>query len=153
IINDRRVSGEDKGDLLSMLLLAEDEDGSHMSDKQLRDEAVTIFLAGHETTANAMSWTWYLLSQHPEVEAKLHEEVDRVLGDRPATLADLRQLEYTEMIFKESMRLYPPIPTIGRENLEDVTFQGYTLPKGNIVLISPHVIHHDPRWYPEPDRF
>ena len=118
IIDERRKHNEDKGDLLSMLMLAEDEDGNRMSDKQLRDEAVTIVLAGHETTANALTWTWYLLAQHPEIEARLHEEIDRVLGTRPPTLADLRQLPYAEMVIKEAMRLYPPIPGIAREALD-----------------------------------
>src|SRR5207248_4975458 len=104
IVNERRKTNEDTGDLLSMLLLAEDEDGAHMTDKQIRDEAVTLVLAGHETTANALTWAWWLLSQNPDVEAKLHEEVDRVLAGRTPRLEDLRQLTYTDMVFKEAMR-------------------------------------------------
>lgn len=108
-IRERRASGEERDDLLSMLLHAQDEDnGRVMTDEQVRDEAVTLFAAGHETTSNALTWTWYLLSQHPQVETTLHEELDRVLGDRLPTLADLDNLPYTEMIIKESMRLYPP---------------------------------------------
>ncbi|MEP7287007.1 MAG: cytochrome P450 [Chloroflexota bacterium] len=152
IINSRK-GAEDNGDLLSMLLLAEDEDGNHMTDKQLRDEVVTLVLAGHETTANALTWAWYLLSQHPEIEAKLHEEVDRVLGDRLPTLADLRQLEYTQMVFKEAIRLYPPIPSYARQSLVPVELGGYTLPAGSIILISPHVFHKDARWWDEPEAF
>ncbi len=153
IVEERQASNEDTGDLLSMLLLAQDDDGNRMTSKQLRDEAVTLVLAGHETTANALTWTWWLLSQHPEIEAKLHEEVDRVLGDHMPTLEDLRKLEYTEMVFKESMRLYPPIPSIGRMPLVPVELGGYTLPSGAIVMISPHVIHHDARWWENPDEF
>jgi cytochrome P450 len=153
IIDQRRANPEDQGDLLSMLMMARDEDGNGMTDIQLRDEAVTLVLAGHETTANALSWTWYLLSQHPEVEAKLHEELDRVLGGRLPTPADFRQLEYTEMVIKEVMRLYPPIPSIGRLAKEETTLGGYTVPKDMIIMISPHVIHRDARWFPEPDAF
>ncbi len=153
IIEQRRKSGEDTGDLLSMLLIAEDDDGKHMTDKQLRDEAVTLVLAGHETTANALAWTWYLLSQNPEVEAKLHAELDRVLGGRAPTLEDLRHLEYTDQVIKESMRLYPPIPTFARQAKEDITIGGFFAPKGTIISISPHIVHRDPRWYPEPDTF
>src|SRR5712664_972863 len=108
IIAERRASGKDEGDLLSMLLAARDEDGSRMSDRQLRDEVMTLFLAGHETTALNLSWTWLLLSQHPEVDAKVATELHEVLGDRPATLADLPNLRYTAHVIAESLRLYPP---------------------------------------------
>ncbi len=154
MINERRATNEDRGDLLSMLMQARDETGQGMSDQQLRDEAVTIVLAGHETTANALAWTWYLLAQHPEAEAKLHAELDRVLGDRPPTTDDLRQLPYTEMVIKESMRLYPPIPSFARLAMEDVALgDGYVVPQGMIVSMSPYVIHRDPRWFPEPEAF
>ncbi len=153
IIQERRASGEDRGDLLSMLLLAQDEDGEQMNNRQVRDEAVTIFLAGHETTANAMAWTWFLLSEHPEVEAKLHEEWARVLGGRPPALEDLRQLEYTEMVIKESLRMYPPIPLIQREAIADTKLGGYDVPKGTLINIGPYILHHDPRWFPDPERF
>ncbi|HVG35953.1 MAG TPA: cytochrome P450, partial [Pyrinomonadaceae bacterium] len=122
MIEERRRSGKDRGDLLSMLLDARDEegDGAGMTDRQVRDEALTIFLAGHETTANAMTWTWYLLSEHPEVEAKLHEEIGSVLTDgRPPTFADFPQLRYTEMVLAESMRLYPPAWAIGRLSINE----------------------------------
>src|SRR5690606_2755636 len=122
LIAERREAGTpDLGDLLSMLMLARDEDGSHMSDKQLRDETVTIFLAGHETTANTLNWTFYLLTQNPEVEAKLHHELDTVLQGQPPTLEDLKRLPYTEMVIKESMRLYPPAYGVGRLAIEDTT--------------------------------
>jgi cytochrome P450 len=109
IINERRASGQDTGDLLSMLLDAQDEDdGSTMTDEQVRDEALTLFLAGHETTANALTWTWYVLSQNPEKEAAFHAEVDTVLAGRIPTFDDISQLKYTEAVLAESMRLYPP---------------------------------------------
>jgi cytochrome P450 len=153
IIEERRQSPEDNGDLLSMLLLAEDEEGNHMTDKQLRDEVVTLVLAGHETTANALTWTWYLLSQHPEIEASFHAELDRVLGGRTATLADLRGLEYTSLIFKEAMRLYPPIPSFARQATVPVELGGYTLPAGARIAISPNIVHHDARWWDDPEAF
>jgi cytochrome P450 len=153
IITERRVTMEDKGDLLSMLLLTEDADGERMTDKQVRDEAVTLFLAGHETTANALTWTWYLLSQNPDVEAKLHEEVDRVLGGRLPILADMRQLEYTEMVLKESMRLYPPVPNFGRQAIEDVQIGDINVEKDRVIMISPVNMHTDPRWWNDPMEF
>jgi cytochrome P450 len=155
IINERRARGEDRGDLLSMLLLAQDEegDGGSMTDVQLRDEAMTLFVAGHETTANALTWTWYLLSQHPEVEAKLHQEIDAVLEGRLPTADDVARLRYTEMVFAESMRLYPPAWTMGRRVLVDYDVGGYVLPANSIVLVSQWVMHHDPRYYPDPFKF
>jgi cytochrome P450 len=125
IIDERRAAGGDRGDLLSMLLLAQDTegDGGGMSDTQLRDEAMTIFLAGHETTANALSWTWYLLSQHPEVEARFHQEID-ALGDRPPEPDDLKRLPYTRMILAESMRRYPPALAVGRRAKKDIEAKG-----------------------------
>ncbi len=152
IIADRRKSGHDAGDLLSMLLLAQDE-GSGMSDKQVRDEALTLFLAGHETTANALTWTWYLLSQNPEAERKFHDEIDRTLAGRLPTFEDLPQLKYTEMVFAESMRLYPPAWSIGRRNLEAYQVGGYSIPARSIILMSPFVVHRDPRWFPNPESF
>ncbi len=147
--------GEDRGDLLSMLLLAQDElgDGGGMTDEQVRDEAMTIFLAGHETTANALTWTWYLLSQHPEIEQKFHAEVDSVLAGRPPTDADVANLPYTRMVLAEAMRRYPPAWVIGRRVLADYRIGDYTLPAGSICMICQYVTHHDPRWYPDPFRF
>jgi cytochrome P450 len=154
IIEERRMDPSDKGDLLSMLLLAKDDvDGSAMTDKQIRDEALTLFLAGHETTANALTFTWYLLSQNPDVEKKLHEELDRVLGNRPPEFEDIANLKYTESVLAESMRLYPPAWAIGRFSLEDHEFGGYEVPKGSLVLISPFVIHRDKRFWEDANKF
>ena len=155
LIEERRRSGEDRGDLLSMLLLAQDTegDGGGMTDEQLRDEVMTIFLAGHETTANALTWTWYLLSQNPEAEAKLHEEIDRVLAGRLPTFEDVSQLQYTEMVLAESMRLYPPAWALGRLTLEECEIAGYVVPRKSLVLMSQFVMHRDPRYFPEPLRF
>lgn len=155
IIEERRRSNEDRGDLLSMLLSARDEegDGGQMSDEQVRDEVMTLFLAGHETTANAMTWTWYLLSEHPEVEAKLHEELDAVLEGRQPTVEDVPSLRYTEMVVAESMRLYPPAWAIGRLALKDHEIGGYTIPARALVLLSPYVTHRDARYFPDPTRF
>jgi cytochrome P450 len=154
IIGERRRSGEDKGDLLSMLLLARDEeDGSTMTDVQIRDEALTLFLAGHETTANAMTWTWYLLSQHPEKEAKLYEELDRVLAGRVPAMDDIPNLKYTESVIAESMRLFPPAWAIGRLAVEDHEFGGFAVPKGSLVLVSPYVTQRDPRFWESADEF
>ena len=150
-----RARGVEREDVLSMMLIAQDAegDGGRMTDPQLRDEAMTLFLAGHETTANALTWTWYLLSQHREVEARLHQEVDRVLGDRRATADDLGALAYTRMVLTESMRLYPPAYAIGRRALEDYEVGGVVIPRGALVVVSPLVTHRDARWFPDPERF
>ncbi|MEO7144651.1 MAG: cytochrome P450 [Bryobacteraceae bacterium] len=154
IIHERRASGEDRGDLLSMLLLAQDEDSSGgMSDRQVRDEALTLFLAGHETTSNALTWTWYLLSQHPEAEERMRAELRRVLGGRPPTAGDLPLLTDTGRIFSEALRLYPPAWAIGRMAAVDCEVAGYTIPAGSILLASPYVMHRDPRYFPDPHRF
>ncbi len=152
-IDDRRASGEDKGDFLSLLLTVQDEDSSFMTDKQVRDEAKTLFGAGHETTAVGMTWMWYLLAQYPEVEAKLHEELDRVLAGRLPTIEDLPLLTYTEKVVKESLRLYPPAMSIGRQVHEKVTLGGVELQAGQNLTISVYGIHRDARFYPEPDAF
>jgi len=154
IISERRASGAGEGDLLSMLLRAQDEDGTQMTDRQLRDEVMTLFLAGHETTALALTWAWYLLARNPETEEKLHAELDRVLeGGRPPTAEDLPALRYTEMVVAETMRLYPPAYAIGRLALEDHEVGGYRIPRGSLVLVSQYVMHRDPRFFPEPERF
>ncbi len=151
IIAQRRASREDRGDLLSMLVQARDElDGQGMSDQQLRDEVITMFLAGHETTANVLSWTWYLLARHPQIEARLHEEVDRVLAGRPPTAADMPKLVQTERVILETMRLYPPAFVIGREAIEECAVGGYRLAAGTTILMSQWVVHRDARWYEEP---
>jgi cytochrome P450 len=146
---------EDRGDLLSMLLTARDEegDGAGMSNLQVRDEVMTIFLAGHETTANALTWTWYLLSEHAEVEAKLHAELKAVLEGRAPTLDDVPRLRYTEMVLAEAMRLYPPAWAIGRLALKDYEVGGYTVRAKSLVLLSQYVTHRDARFFPEPERF
>jgi cytochrome P450 len=154
IIAERRASKEDKGDLLSMLLLAQDEDGgAGMSDKQIRDEALTLFLAGHETTANALMWSWYLLSQNPSSAAKFYEEVDRVLDGRLPSFDDLPRLKFTEGVFAEAMRLYPPAWVIGRRAKKDYSIAGFSIPARSIFMMSPYVVHRDPRWFPEPNQF
>ncbi|HEY9286082.1 MAG TPA: cytochrome P450 [Pyrinomonadaceae bacterium] len=157
IIEERRRAGADAGDLLSMLLLATDEEGDRtgMTDGQLRDELLTIFLAGHETTANALAWTWYLLARHPEAEAKLHAELDSVLasGSRPPAVEDLPALRYTEMVLSESMRLYPPAWTVGRLAVKDYPVRDYVIPAGSLVLVSQYALHRDARFWPDPLRF
>jgi cytochrome P450 len=159
LIAERRATAvrgqvEDTGDLLSMLLLARDEEGQLMADNQVRDEMVTLFAAGHETTSNALSWTWYLLSQHPAVEARLHREVDEVLKGRLPTLDDLPNLPYTEMVLKESLRLYPPAWTLSaRQAVEDTPIGDYLIPKDRLIFVSPYVMHRRPEYFPEPERF
>lgn len=155
IINERRAAAVDRGDLLSMLIAARDDegDGTGMTDEQLRDEAMTIFLAGHETTANALTWTWYLLSQHPEVAARFHAEIDEALRGRLPSAEDFPRLRYTEMVLAESMRLYPPAWLIGRRALSDYQINGYRIPARSILLLSQFVTHHDARFFPDPFRF
>jgi cytochrome P450 len=154
IINERRRSGEDTGDLLSMLLMAHDEEtGGGMTNEQIRDEALTLFLAGHETTANAMTWTWYLLSQNPEKESRLHDELDAVLGDRSPTMDDLPNLKYTEAVMAESMRLFPPAWAIGRLSTEEHHLGDYHLPEKSLVLVSPYITHRDSRFWENADSF
>jgi cytochrome P450 len=155
LIAERRRNPRDRKDLLTLLLLAQDTegDGGGMTDTQLRDEAMTIFLAGHETTANAMAWTWHLLSQNPEAEGRLHEELDRVLEGRAPGVADLPRLRYTEMVLSESMRLFPPAWILGRRAIVDHELGGYRIPAGSIVLLSQWITHRDARYFPDPLRF
>jgi cytochrome P450 len=155
LIDERRKAGEENAgeDLLSLLLAARDEDGSLMDAAQVRDEALTLFLAGHETTANALAWSWYLLALHPEVEARFHAELDAVLGDRLPGAQDLPDLPYTRQIFAESMRLYPPAWAVSRRAIEPVTIGGYPVPAGTGVLASQWVAHRDPRFFPDPLAF
>ncbi|HVS74368.1 MAG TPA: cytochrome P450 [Candidatus Acidoferrales bacterium] len=153
IIEERRASGRDAGDLLSMLLEAQDEDGSRMTDRQLRDEAITLFLAGHETTALVLTWTWWLLAQHPRVEAKLHAELDAQLAGRTPTMEDLPRLPYLDRVLTESMRLYPPAWGMARVAMEDLEIGGYRVPKGAGVSLAQWVVHRDPRWYEAPEEF
>ena len=145
IIRQRRQDNVDHGDLLSVLLRARDEDdGTGMSDQQLRDKSMTLFLAGHPTTALVLSWTWYLLAQHPQAEQRLYAEVDALLGDRAATADDWPRLKYTEMIALESMRLYSPAYVIGREATVDCAIGGYHVPRGTTMLMSPWVVQRCP---------
>lgn len=153
LIDKRRKGGQDTGDLLSLLLSSEYEDGSHMSDKQLRDELVTILLAGYDTTALSLSWTWYLLAEHPEIEAKLLAELQTVLGGRVPTIDDLPALRYTDMIVKEVLRLYPPIWGFGREALQDCQIGEYVIPRGATVFLSQWLIHRDARYFDDPEAF
>jgi cytochrome P450 len=152
MIAQRRSSGAAGEDVLSFLIRAQ-EDGAGMNDAQVRNEAMTLFLAGHETTSNALTWTWYLLSQHADVEAKLHAELDEVLGGRPPTVADVPRLRLTEMILTESMRLLPPAWAIGRRALVDHEAGSYAVPAGSVVIVSPYLLHRDPRWYERPEAF
>lgn len=156
MIRERRADPEDRGDLLSMLLTAMDTegDGGGMSDEQLRDEAITLFLAGHETTANLLSWTWLLLARHPHVEMALHAEVDRVLpGGRLPTMDDLPALPYTRNVLAEVMRLFPPAYAIGRRSTAPYEVRGYTLPARTVVLLPQLFVHRDPRWWPDAETF
>ncbi len=154
IVADRRRSGEDRGDLLSMLLHAQDAEGSGgMTDRQLRDEVITLFLAGHETTANALTWTWVLLGRHPEVDARLQDELDAVLEGRPPTADDVPRLPYARAVVAETMRLYPPAWTMGRRVLRDYRWNGHDIPAGSLILMSQWVMHRDPRFWPDPERF
>ncbi len=153
VIRQRRAGSRDSGDLLSLLLHAQDEDGSRMTDRQLRDEVMTLFLAGHETTALALSWTWYLLALHPDVERKLLAELCQTLGTRAPNVSDLPRLPYTEMVVKESMRLYPPAYAMARVALQDCEIGGYRVPRGASVVMSQWVMQRDSRYYDEPDRF
>jgi cytochrome P450 len=153
IIDERRASRRDEGDLLSMLLKAQDEDGSQLSDRQLRDEVMTIFLAGHETTALTLSWTWYLLAQNPGAEKKFHAELAEVLGGRLPTMADLSRLPYTEMIAKESMRLYPPAYALGREAVEECEIGGFRVPRGAQIFMFQWATQRDARFFDQPEKF
>jgi len=157
LIAERRESGPPDGpvDLLQMLLDARDDegDGRGLSDQEIRDQLVTLYIAGHETTANALTWTLYLLSQNPEAEARLHEELESVLGGRPPTFADVERLVYADKVVTESMRIYPPVPVISRKAMSDAKVGEWDVPAGSEVVIWIYQTHHDPRWYPEPWAF
>lgn len=153
IIGERRRLGVDRGDLLSMLLSARDNDGSSLSDVQIHDEVLEFLLAGHETVTNALAWTWYLLAQHPEIYMQVCDEVDHVLEGRTPTFTDLVNLPYTLQVFKESLRLYPSVYLIGRQAICSLEINGYHLPEGTVALISPYVIHRRPEYFPSPEQF
>ncbi len=156
VIAERRANPNASQDLIAMLLAARDPENpseAGMSDQQIRDEAMTIFLAGYETTANAMAWTWHLLGAAPHVEEKLHAELGRVLGDRAPAMDDVPKLEFTRAVIAESMRVYPPAWTMGRRAIEPHVIGGYEIEKNALVLTSQWVVHHDPRWWPDPSAF
>lgn len=155
LVAERRASGAaDTGDLLSMLLLARDEHGDALSDAEVRDQLVTLFVAGHETTSNALTWTWFLLARHPEEEARLHAEIDALPGDRPPAAADLPALPYTLQVIKEAMRLYPPAWVLNiRRAAADTTLGPYAVRRGDLLWISPFAMHRRPQFFPDPERF
>jgi len=154
LIKRRREEGEDRGDLLSMLLQTTDEEGIPMSDKQIRDELVTLYLAGHETTANVLNWTFYLLAQNSTQRKALQTEIDGVLGGRLPTLSDLKRLPYTEQVVKEAMRLYPPAWVFSRMAIEDTVLGGYLIPQGSTIVVSLYHTHrHTALWGADADQF
>jgi cytochrome P450 len=154
LIRTRRQSAGQREDLLSALLSVADADtGERMSDRQLRDEMMTMFLAGQDTTSHALTWTWYLLARHPDVEAKLLEELRRVLAGRAPIATDLPNLPYAEMIVREAIRLFPPAPFFARQPVEDVTVGEWEIPKGSLIVVSTYALQRDPRFFPEPEQF
>ena len=156
VIRQRRAAAGDEGDLLSMLLLAVDDegDGTGMTDRQVRDEAMTLFNAGHDSTPAALAWTWFLIAKHPEVQARLSDEAQSVLGARAATFADVRRLAYTEMVVKESLRLYPPTWALfAREAIEPVEIGGYRIPRGGLMYAFTYATHRDARFFANPMQF
>ncbi len=155
MIDERKLekSSDRREDLLSLLMGVTDEDGSQMTQKQLHDEAMTLFIAGHETTAQMLAWTWYALSQSPQAEARLHEELDGVLGGRPPEAADFPRLPYLQAVMNEILRLYPPAYITARENIEECQIGGYEFLPGTTIIFSQWVAHRDPRYYDDPDTF
>ena len=154
LIRERKNSQDQHFDLLTMLLNARDEEtGEGMSDQQLRDEIITLFVAGHETSANALNWTWYALAKNPEIKSKLRAEVDRVLGDRLPNFEDLKKLPYTRQVLEESMRLFPPAWALGRECLEEDEVIGFKIAKKAILLLNIHALHRHPEYWDNPDVF
>jgi cytochrome P450 len=153
LIDARRAKNGETGDVLSMLLHAQADDGSPMSTRQVHDEALTLLLAGHETTALALSWTWYLLAQHPDVDAAMQAEIQTVLGGRLPTAEDVPHLHYTRTVLSEALRLYPPAWLMTRRAREAVTIGAYRFPRGTFFLISPYITHRDPRYFVDPEAF
>jgi len=154
MIAERRTLQTDTGDLLSMLLLAQDEEtGQGMTDRQVRDEILTLLLAGHETTANTLTWTWYLLSEYPEIERRLHAELNEVLGGRVPTVEDLPDLKYTRMVLEEALRLYPPASLLSRKAIAADELQGYPIAANSMIMISPYAMHRHPAFWEEPEQF
>jgi cytochrome P450 len=153
LIECRRAEGSEPSDLLSLLLQSQDGDGPGLDNREIRDEVVTVFLAGHETTANALAWSWCLLADHPEAEQAMHREIDAVLGDRLPTAQDLPSLPLTSGVFAETLRLRPTVPMVFRRVVEPLELAGYPLPRGAVVILSQYVTHRDPRFWPDPERF
>ncbi|MBC6492035.1 cytochrome P450 [Flavihumibacter stibioxidans] len=154
MIEERRRLNADSGDLISLLLRAQRDLGKDaFSDQEIRDEAITLFLTAFDTTSVALTWTWYLLSLNPEAEAALHEELDRVLKGRLPNAEDVAELKYTRMVFGESLRMYPPSYLIPRQAIEAFAIGDYTIPAGTIILLSPYLMHHDPRFHEDPEKF
>ena len=154
LIDEHRKTGGDQGDLLSMLLAAQDDDdGTTMTDKQVRDEAITLYIAGHETTAICLNWTWYALSQNPEVKAKLYKELDEVLGDSEPTMENLPELVYTRRLLMESMRLYPPVVFFDRQPAEDWDTGSFIVPRKTFTFLCPYTMHRHPDYFPDPMKF
>lgn len=154
LIQERRESGEEHEDLLSMFMHARDEEtGEQMSDQQLLDEVFTMLGAGHETTANALSWTLYLMTQHPDALEKVAQEADRVFGDRLPTMADFKELTYTKQVVQESMRLYPPVWAIAKTSREDDVINGHSVPGGTHLYMSVYAIHRNPKYWEDPNEF
>lgn len=154
LLRERRENPEERTDLLSLLLAARDnETQTGMTDQQLRDELVVLLVAGNETTAHTLTWLWYLLDQHPEVDRRLRAELDEVVGDRTPTVADVPRLGYMKMVLQETLRLYPPGWILPRAAVEDVTLGTSTIPKGATVLVCAYATHHDPRWWENPEHF
>jgi cytochrome P450 len=151
IINERRTTQTQ--DVLSLLLQARDDVDRPLDNEAIRNELITLVLAGHETTATALTWTWYLLSDHPAVEEKLVEELEDVIGDREINFDDLPKLTYANMVFKEALRLYPPALAFGRRPLQRVELGGYPIPEGSTIMLSPYVTHRNEKYFPEPTRF
>jgi cytochrome P450 len=154
LIAERRRSGGEHDDFLDLLLQARDEEsGVGLSDQELRDEALTIFAAGHETTATALARTWYLLATHPEAKVRFHEEVDRVLKGRTPTAEDLQHLPYTRAVFDESLRLYPPAAAVQRKATSPATVGGVPVPAGAVLLVGTYNLHRHPSFWPDSERF
>src|SRR2546428_5757527 len=153
LIDERRATGGATGDVLAMLVSAQTEDGNPLSPRQIHDEALTLLLAGHETTALALSWTWYLLAHRPDVDSAMQAELQTVLGGRLPTVEDLPQLQYTRMVFTEALRLYPPAWLMTRRAQEEVTIGDYRFPSGTFFLLSQYLTHRDPRFFAQPEAF
>jgi cytochrome P450 len=153
VIQDQRRECRGGDNLLASLIAVRDEDGSSLTDQQILDEILTLFVAGHETTALALTWTWYRIAEQPACERRLHEEIDSVLQGKTPQFEDVARLPYTESVIAESIRLYPPVWLIGRMAKEDVELDGVTIPKGAICIMSQYLMHHDERFFPDPDRF